>query len=507
MKKLLLFIVLAITTSIGYSQAGDICFLHTATAANISAASSFIDHPAINNNPTAQIFVSHNLEGDGTVNRNDHVTGIWYSTGESKWAVYNEDLTTMIESASFNIYVAGTQCKVNTVTAPGGDYSILFDDPYLNNNPTGHPIVTHSYPPNNINNNHNVGFDYNSTDNKWWLYNEDFVNFDADATFLVLSEPAFLSFDSSIAFTHQATIANTVYTDGTAIDHPLLNNNPNAYFVVTHNYEAHPIGSDNTLGTWYSPSYNQWIIYNETGTASPMLENTSFSVVVPIPAPANDDPGGNIGVTVGAHGSTCTSPTYMTNVGATDSTGMAGLPAPSCGNYLGGDVFYFFTTPASGQVIISRTNDDWDFVSYSIHETTWANEVNCGHITNGTTDSAIITGLTPGSICGLRFWEWNNNSFGSEGFCVREHDPSASIAEAIIDGFSMYPNPVDNILNLTANNTIDTVSIYNMLGQEVLQSVPSATAVEIDMTSLSAGSYIVKVQAGEQIGSYNLIKE
>lgn len=71
----------------------------------------------------------------------------------------------------------------------------------------------------------------------------------------------------------------------------------------------------------------------------------------------------------------------------------------------------------------------------------------------------------------------------------------------------MYPNPVENVLNLSALNAIDYVGVYNMLGQEVLQALPSKTQVEIDMSTLSTGSYIVKVQAGHQTASYNLIKQ
>lgn len=83
-------------------------------------------------------------------------------------------------------------------------------------------------------------------------------------------------------------------------------------------------------------------------------------------------------------------------------------------------------------------------------------------------------------------------------------DPDTSgIADNIIDGFSMYPNPVVDVLNLNANTTIDTVSIFNMLGQEVLTS----NQTKIDMSVLPTGSYIVKVQAGEQVASYNLVKE
>jgi hypothetical protein len=41
----------------------------------------------------------------------------------------------------------------------------------------------------------------------------------------------------------------------------------------------------------------------------------------------------------------------------------------------------------------------------------------------------------------------------------------------------------------------------------VLVSAPSATQVQLDTANLPTGAYIVKVQAGEQTASYNLIKQ
>lgn len=79
---------------------------------------------------------------------------------------------------------------------------------------------------------------------------------------------------------------------------------------------------------------------------------------------------------------------------------------------------------------------------------------------------------------------------------------TAGIADSVINGFNMYPNPVNDVLNLKADVNIDTVSIYNMLGQKVLTS----SQTQIDMSALPTGSYIVKVQAGEQVASYNLVK-
>jgi hypothetical protein len=79
----------------------------------------------------------------------------------------------------------------------------------------------------------------------------------------------------------------------------------------------------------------------------------------------------------------------------------------------------------------------------------------------------------------------------------------AGIADNVINGFNMYPNPVKDVLVLKAAVNIDAVSIYNMLGQEVIKTTQST----IDMSAVPSGSYIVKVGAGNQVASYNFIKQ
>lgn len=510
MKKNLLLIIFLLTFTFAFSQAGDFTFIHTSTAANNSGYVTFIDHPLLNGNPNAKLLITHSLNGDGSVDYNNVITGVYYSTYDNQWSIINEGAAPISESTSYNVYVEGTEGNVVSYTATGGSYFELVDITGLNNNPSAKPVITSVWTTAGGYNNGNYGFDYSDSDNKWWIYNEDLSTaIPSDAVFNILVEPALVSYNPDISFVHQAT-ASTITGNYTEIDHPLLNGNPDAVFVLNHVFD-HPdatnsmVGCNHTLGTWYKSSTSRWTIFTEDAAAFPV--NAAFSVALQLPQPNNDEPYQNLPVTVGAHGSTCTSPTYMTNVGATDSTGVSSLPAPSCGNYLGGDVFYYFTVPASGQIIISRTNDDWDFLSFSIHGPAWADEIYCGYIENGTTDSSIITGLTPGMIVGLRMWEWNNNSFGTEGFCVREHDPNAGIADNEIKGFQMYPNPAEDIVNLSADTNIDHVIIYNTLGQKVMEMMPAENTTQIDVSNLESGVYMLKVNADNQVAAYQLIVE
>ncbi|WP_055436516.1 T9SS type A sorting domain-containing protein [Lacinutrix algicola] len=72
--------------------------------------------------------------------------------------------------------------------------------------------------------------------------------------------------------------------------------------------------------------------------------------------------------------------------------------------------------------------------------------------------------------------------------------------------FSYYPNPVNNTLTLNAQQAINNVSIFNMLGQEVIKSAPNAVSKAIDMSNLQSGAYFVKVTVGTTVETVRVIK-
>ncbi len=67
-----------------------------------------------------------------------------------------------------------------------------------------------------------------------------------------------------------------------------------------------------------------------------------------------------------------------------------------------------------------------------------------------------------------------------------------------------YPNPAKSVVTLKTTNRIDTVIIYNLTGQKVLES---AEFENINITSLDSGMYLVNaVLKGTVIASMKLIK-
>jgi len=82
----------------------------------------------------------------------------------------------------------------------------------------------------------------------------------------------------------------------------------------------------------------------------------------------------------------------------------------------------------------------------------------------------------------------------------------ASVVDNEIASFNAYPNPINNNLTIEGVNIISNVSIYNMLGQKVLESNPNELVVLLDVSNFKAGSYFVKVTINNAIETMKIVK-
>ncbi|MBV1922405.1 MAG: T9SS type A sorting domain-containing protein [Flavobacteriaceae bacterium] len=85
-------------------------------------------------------------------------------------------------------------------------------------------------------------------------------------------------------------------------------------------------------------------------------------------------------------------------------------------------------------------------------------------------------------------------------------EPILGVDDTIFDSFSFYPNPSDNSIHISALQIIENVSIYNMLGQEIISEKIEALNSEINISNLVTGNYLIKVSINGFIGTYKLVK-
>ncbi|MGJ8592848.1 MAG: T9SS type A sorting domain-containing protein [Aquaticitalea sp.] len=81
-----------------------------------------------------------------------------------------------------------------------------------------------------------------------------------------------------------------------------------------------------------------------------------------------------------------------------------------------------------------------------------------------------------------------------------------SIDENNLNTFSVYPNPVRDVLHISTTATVDVIEVYDVLGHKVLTHVPNSVRPEINMSALSSGTYFVKASQGNQFKTIKIIK-
>ena len=96
-------------------------FIHRATPGNINSNYTVIDHPMTNGDPNAILIITPNWNPGGvggTYNANPF--GVYYNNASQRWAIFNQNLATMIIDQAFNVLVvkAGIATEPPTAISP-----------------------------------------------------------------------------------------------------------------------------------------------------------------------------------------------------------------------------------------------------------------------------------------------------------------------------------------------------------------------------------------------------
>ena len=194
----------------------------------------------------------------------------------------------------------------------------------------------------------------------------------------------------------------------------------------------------------------------------------------------------------------------------------AGVPViPSwCGE------FYFNrdnTNPGGGEVVgfnpftftfphdqWFRVDMHWD-ISLGLSLATWDMKVDGVHVVPSGTPFVDTAGATPAGLGGLDIFSAHaTNEFYIDDvyycdFCT------ISVDDFNTKEFSATPNPVKDVLALNAKEDITSVSIFNILGQQMFSSEINVLTTQIDVSKFDAGLYIVKAIIGDTEGTMKII--
>ena len=146
---------------------------------------------------------------------------------------------------------------------------------------------------------------------------------------------------------------------------------------------------------------------------------------------------------------------------------------------------------------------DYTFTSTGGFTGTWSCIDDIVTWTHTTGAHAVYTGTIDGnSIIGTIATD-NSDNAG----CFTAEKNVASQDDFTIFNFNYYPNPVEDTLNLSANQLFSSVKIYSLLGQKVISINPkNKKDLQVDLSSLNSGIYLVKVKIGDKTNTLKIIK-
>ena len=140
----------------------------------------------------------------------------------------------------------------------------------------------------------------------------------------------------------------------------------------------------------------------------------------------------------------------------------------------------------------SYPEDEWFKVDmvYDLDAETWAMSIN---------DTEQFTGY-PFEFGTQEFMEFAGINFFSASTNNDMYIDDVRMGESILatgdftaSNFSLYPNPVQDRLNIQSANAVDAVVVYDVLGKVVLSATPGIASPSIDMSALTSGAYLVNI--------------
>lgn len=87
------------------------------------------------------------------------------------------------------------------------------------------------------------------------------------------------------------------------------------------------------------------------------------------------------------------------------------------------------------------------------------------------------------------------------------HKNTLGVSSFEAANIKMYPNPASTEFTIAAQDIIENVTVYNMLGQEVFAKATNTQEVTIDISTFNTGVYIVKATINGNVSSSRIIKK
>ena len=265
----------------------------------------------------------------------------------------------------------------------------------------------------------------------------------------------------------------------------------------------------NAMATGLAPAtdYSFYLRTNCDGASSEYSAALDFTTLAG-PPPANDLCAGAV------------SATQETDIADADSaTAVAGtiefaIESDDASDCFGGgntsdDVWFSFTALTASVNLTVETAFDSSITLYS-GDCSGLTEVACADNTGiNSVEQISATGLTVNDVYYFRVYQYQPGPPADPTFTYKLWSPEtlSNITFEDNNAFTYFPNPVKNELSIKAASVIQNISVYNMLGQEVLRSKPNTVSNELSMSSLKTGTYFVNVTINNVTETIKILKQ
>jgi len=174
-------------------------------------------------------------------------------------------------------------------------------------------------------------------------------------------------------------------------------------------------------------------------------------------------------------------------------------------------------TPWSGSTAVTMGADDQaQLLISSDNGATWVNLMTWNDLNtpSNTGDNHVIDlSAYTSATTKIAFWcdegstDTGDYNFYVDNFTVDLYSILSVDDLQLAEGFKFYPNPVKDVLNVSAKNNIEKLQIVNMLGQVVKTATPNMNTYQLNFSELSAGIYFVKASINNTEGTFRIVKQ
>jgi hypothetical protein len=85
--------------------------------------------------------------------------------------------------------------------------------------------------------------------------------------------------------------------------------------------------------------------------------------------------------------------------------------------------------------------------------------------------------------------------------------PCLGNEEFDMSSFSYYPNPTRDIVNISYSKEITQIKVFNMLGQQLIDTKVNSTTTQVDLSRFATGTYFIEVTSDEVSKTVKVIKD